>query len=62
MERIAVITGGSAGVGRVAARAFAREGWSVAVMARGEQRLAATKAELEALDVTCLAISGDVRT
>ena len=60
MERIAVITGGSAGVGRAAARAFAREGTSVAVIARGEARLAATKAELESLGVRCVTISADV--
>ena len=60
MERIAVITGGSAGVGRAAARAFAREGTNVAVIARGEARLAATKAELESLGVRCVTISADV--
>ena len=58
--QIAVVTGGSAGVGRATARAFAREGVDVAVIARGEDRLAATKAELAALGVRCLAISADV--
>jgi NAD(P)-dependent dehydrogenase (short-subunit alcohol dehydrogenase family) len=59
-HRIAVVTGGSAGVGRAIARAFARDGLHVAVIARGEDRLAATKAELEALGVKCVAISADV--
>jgi len=54
------VTGGSAGVGRATARAFARQGLQVAVIARGEERLAATKAELEALGVKCVAISADV--
>jgi NAD(P)-dependent dehydrogenase (short-subunit alcohol dehydrogenase family) len=58
--RIAVVTGGTAGVGRATARAFAREGLGVAVIARGEERLAATKAELESYGVKCVAISADV--
>jgi NAD(P)-dependent dehydrogenase (short-subunit alcohol dehydrogenase family) len=58
--RIAVVTGGSAGVGRATARAFARDGLRVAVIARGEERLAATKAELESYGVRCIAISADV--
>src|SRR4051794_31640641 len=58
-HRIAVVTGGSAGVGRATARAFARGGLHVAVIARGEDRLAATKTELEALGVKCVAISAD---
>jgi NAD(P)-dependent dehydrogenase (short-subunit alcohol dehydrogenase family) len=59
-HRIAVVTGGTAGVGRATARAFARDGLHVAVIARGQDRLAATKAELEALGVKCTAISADV--
>ena len=59
-HRIAVVTGGTAGVGRATARAFARDGLHVAVIARGEDRLAVTKAELEALGVKCTAISADV--
>jgi NAD(P)-dependent dehydrogenase (short-subunit alcohol dehydrogenase family) len=58
--RIAVVTGGSAGVGRATARALARDGFDVAVIARGTDRLAATRAELESLGARCLAISADV--
>jgi len=46
---VAVVTGGSAGVGRAAARAFADRGYDVTVLARGEERLDATRRELEAL-------------
>jgi NADP-dependent 3-hydroxy acid dehydrogenase YdfG len=55
-----VITGGTAGVGRATARAFARHGDRVAVLARGEEGLAATRSELEALGATALAVSVDV--
>jgi NAD(P)-dependent dehydrogenase (short-subunit alcohol dehydrogenase family) len=44
--RVAVITGGSAGVGRATARAFADAGYRVALLARGEDRLRAACAEL----------------
>lgn len=53
----AVVAGGSAGVGRAVARALAAEGYAVAVLARGEERLAEAKAELEserpALSISC---------
>ena len=51
MAQVAVITGGSAGIGRAAAQAFAAKGYSVGLIARGAERLAAAKAELEALGV-----------
>lgn len=59
-SRTVVITGGSAGVGRASAIAFARAGYSVAVLARGEERLAATRRQVEALGRRCLSISCDV--
>ena len=45
-HRTVVITGGSAGVGRATARAFAAKGYAVAVIARGETRLRQTVEEL----------------
>lgn len=45
--RVAVVTGASAGVGRATARAFAEEGFDVALLARGEEGLAAAAAEVE---------------
>jgi len=47
--RVVVITGGSSGVGRTAAKAFAERGDRVALVARGEEALAATAAELRDL-------------
>jgi short-subunit dehydrogenase len=55
-----VIAGGSAGIGRAAAVAFARNGFAVAVLARGEERLDATVAELRSLGVSALGIRADV--
>jgi NAD(P)-dependent dehydrogenase (short-subunit alcohol dehydrogenase family) len=58
--RVVVITGGTMGIGRATAQAFAREGWSVAVLARGEERLRSTEAELKALGADVLCLSVDV--
>ena len=56
----AVITGGTAGVGRATAQAFARAGYAVALIARGQQGLDDTRAELEGLGAVVLAIAADV--
>lgn len=58
--RVVVITGGSAGVGRAAARAFAASGYQVAVLARGEARVRAACAELSAGGTHALGIITDV--
>ncbi|MFI8741309.1 SDR family oxidoreductase [Stutzerimonas zhaodongensis] len=59
-EQTAVICGGTAGVGRATAHAFARAGFRVAVIARGEKGLSDTREELEATGAKVLAISADV--
>jgi 3-oxoacyl-[acyl-carrier protein] reductase len=46
-SRKAVVTGGSRGIGRAIALAFARGGAAVSICARGSEALAATKAELD---------------
>ena len=60
MPDVVVITGGSAGIGRAAAQQFAARGCAVGLIARGQERLDAAKAELEALGARVHAVSADV--
>ena len=61
MAQVVVITGGSAGVGRAAAQAFAQKGYAVGLIARGQERLAAAKTELEAMGAASVhTVSADV--
>jgi NAD(P)-dependent dehydrogenase (short-subunit alcohol dehydrogenase family) len=59
--RIAVVTGGSRGLGQAIARDLARAGASVAVTARDVATLGATVGELEALGATSLPVPLEVR-
>jgi NAD(P)-dependent dehydrogenase (short-subunit alcohol dehydrogenase family) len=59
-RRVVVITGASAGVGRATARAFARTGADVGLVARGQDRLDATAAEVRALGGRALIAAADV--
>jgi NAD(P)-dependent dehydrogenase (short-subunit alcohol dehydrogenase family) len=57
---VVVITGGTAGIGRAAVREFARNGYDVAILARGQDGLDATKREVEEMGSRALAIPTDV--
>lgn len=58
--RVVVVTGGTAGVGRATARHFAQKGYQVAVLARSEEGLQETVAELEAFGHKALGLPVDV--
>jgi NAD(P)-dependent dehydrogenase (short-subunit alcohol dehydrogenase family) len=57
---VVAITGATAGVGRATARAFARRGAHIGLLARGADRLDATAREVEALGGRAVVVSGDV--
>lgn len=58
--KVAVITGGSAGVGRATAHALAREGAAVGLIARGQAALDAAVREIAADGGRALALPADV--
>jgi short-subunit dehydrogenase len=57
---IVVITGASAGIGRATARTFARHGWRIALLARGEDGLEAARTEVQAYGSSALILPADV--
>lgn len=58
--RNVIVTGGSRGIGRSTALAFAREGAHVAICARGEEGVRKTEAELRDLGVKAFGAACDV--
>ena len=57
---VAVVTGGSAGLGRATVRELAARGWDVAVLARGQDGLDGAVADVRAAGRRALGIPTDV--
>jgi gluconate 5-dehydrogenase len=58
--KVAVVTGASSGLGVQFAKALAREGADLAIVARRLEKLEVVKSEIEALGVRCLTVKCDV--
>ncbi len=52
-ERVAVLTGGSSGIGAAIARRLSRDGWRCVLLARSEERLKAFAQEIDAEYEVC---------
>ena len=59
-REVVVVTGASAGVGRATARAFAKQGAQVGLLARGEAGLNAARKDVEAAGGEALVVPTDV--
>ena len=61
MNKLALITGGTRGIGKQIALTFAKEGYDIAINYRTENDdLKNTKREIEANNVKCFSVQGDV--
>ncbi|MBB3311633.1 NAD(P)-dependent dehydrogenase (short-subunit alcohol dehydrogenase family) [Rhizobium sp. BK196] len=62
IDKVAIVTGASSGIGRVTAKLFAAEGAKVVVGARRQAELENLVAEIKAAGGDAVAIAGDVRS
>ncbi len=59
-NRVAVVTGASAGLGANFAKVLARQGADIAILARRKEKLESVAEEIRGLGVKCLAVQCDV--
>ncbi|MFQ5894836.1 MAG: SDR family NAD(P)-dependent oxidoreductase [Nitrospinota bacterium] len=59
-DKVAMVSGGSRGIGRAICGALAEEGCKLAISARGEERLSEAVRELEAYGVKALGVRADM--
>ncbi len=59
-DKVAIVTGGSRGIGRSICLGLAAEGCQVTFCARGEEKVRETEAELRSLGVKALGLAADV--
>ena len=59
-DKVAIVTGGSKGIGRAIAITLAEHGADVAIAARGREALEKTRSEIEATGRRCIAFTADM--
>jgi NAD(P)-dependent dehydrogenase (short-subunit alcohol dehydrogenase family) len=61
MDKTAIVTGASSGIGSATAKLFAREGANVVITARRSEDLNRLVAEIEGAGGSAIAVAGDIR-